>query len=126
MAGEGEHSLDCRTFRGWPVGDASSDPKQVFGAHVEIRTRDLFLTKEVLCRLSYVGPSADPPGSGPSRNGILPFRLPGARLDQRGPPPWRRRRAASSLADSASSSVGSASASFFDGGEAALGVTGRS
>ncbi len=25
------------------------------GAHVEIRTRDLFLTKEVLCRLSYVG-----------------------------------------------------------------------
>jgi hypothetical protein len=25
------------------------------GAHVGIRTRDLFLTKEVLCRLSYVG-----------------------------------------------------------------------
>jgi hypothetical protein len=25
------------------------------GAHVEIRTRDLFLTKEVLCHLSYVG-----------------------------------------------------------------------
>ena len=26
------------------------------GAHNRIRTDDLFLTKEVLCRLSYVGP----------------------------------------------------------------------
>jgi hypothetical protein len=29
-------------------------------AHDGIRTRDLFLTKEVLYRLSYMGPSADP------------------------------------------------------------------
>jgi len=26
------------------------------GAHVRVRTGDLFLTKEVLCQLSYVGP----------------------------------------------------------------------
>src|SRR5436309_3047326 len=32
--------------------------KQGPGAHVGIRTRDLFLTKEVLCRLSYVGAAA--------------------------------------------------------------------
>ncbi len=33
------------------------------GAHDGIRTRDLFLTKEVLCRLSYVSPvpGPDPP-----------------------------------------------------------------
>src|SRR3954447_8126888 len=30
-------------------------PEGKVGAHVETRTRDLFLTKEVLCRLSYVG-----------------------------------------------------------------------
>src|SRR5215471_15816399 len=29
--------------------------RTLVGAHVGIRTRDLFLTKEVLCRLSYVG-----------------------------------------------------------------------
>ena len=32
-----------------------SGSKREDGAHVGIRTRDLFLTKEVLCRLSYVG-----------------------------------------------------------------------
>jgi hypothetical protein len=26
------------------------------GAHIGTRTQDLFLTKEVLCQLSYVGP----------------------------------------------------------------------
>jgi hypothetical protein len=31
------------------------EAKGAGGAHVGIRTRDLFLTKEVLCRLSYVG-----------------------------------------------------------------------
>ncbi len=30
------------------------------GAHNRVRTDDLFLTKEVLCQLSYVGPRNDP------------------------------------------------------------------
>src|SRR3970040_324574 len=46
------------------------------GAHNRVRTDDLFLTKEVLCRLSYVGPEAaqlDPttglePGTGGLQN----------------------------------------------------------
>src|ERR1041385_8774026 len=36
-------------------GGSNSGWWKVFGAYVGIRTRDLFLTKEVLYRLSYVG-----------------------------------------------------------------------
>ncbi len=53
------------------------------GAHVEIRTRDLFLTKEVLCRLSYVGPATRrlypvaefkrPPWERLGRGGVTPW-----------------------------------------------------
>ena len=32
-----------------------TDPRKKYGAHNRIRTGDLFLTKEVLYRLSYVG-----------------------------------------------------------------------
>src|SRR5437764_15018370 len=35
------------------------------GAHVRARTGDLFLTKEVLCQLSYVGPRGMPLGFRP-------------------------------------------------------------
>src|SRR4051794_10833347 len=49
-------------------------PEGHAGAHVGTRTRGLFLTKEVLCRLSYVGACraeiADPPKPG----GIVPAR----------------------------------------------------
>jgi hypothetical protein len=38
-----------------PPGSAAFELQSGSGAHVEIRTRDLFLTKEVLYRLSYVG-----------------------------------------------------------------------
>jgi hypothetical protein len=31
-----------------------------FGAHARIRTGDLFLTKEMLCHLSYVGACSQP------------------------------------------------------------------
>ena len=37
--------------------------KREGGAHVGIRTRDLFLTKEVLYRLSYVGAAGPPAAS---------------------------------------------------------------
>lgn len=35
---------------------AASESLGKYGAHVRVRTGDLFLTKEVLCLLSYVGP----------------------------------------------------------------------
>ena len=76
-AGAGRH-LASRSSAPLPVGSARQttgarrewasalkerkrtrrEAKGPTGAHVEIRTRDLFLTKEVLCRLSYVGPAA--------------------------------------------------------------------
>src|SRR6185369_2559975 len=51
--------LAIRTLAGTasPVFMASGDARG-HGAHNRVRTDDLFLTKEVLCRLSYVGPRA--------------------------------------------------------------------
>ncbi len=46
------------------------------GAYAGIRTRDLFLTKEVLCRLSYVGPILNSFGALPSSS-PLSSALPG-------------------------------------------------
>src|SRR4051812_21969926 len=58
------------------TADRPQDASGGAGAYAEIRTRDLFLTKEVLCRLSYVG-AANP-------DSTL-----GADLDVGGRSPWR-------------------------------------
>src|SRR5215212_7647324 len=49
LARLGQGFASDRRFRG---------PRGGHGAHNRVRTDDLFLTKEVLCRLSYVGPGA--------------------------------------------------------------------
>ena len=73
-------SRESETFRVVSVvdpqrGDQGSMRITGDGAYAEIRTRDLFLTKEVLCHLSYVGLSCQGLGTARPRVGILPLSL---------------------------------------------------
>ena len=64
LLGHGDLSHSICLRRAYPEGHGfASDrrfrgPTRSSGAHNRVRTDDLFLTKEVLCRLSYVGPRA--------------------------------------------------------------------
>ena len=63
-----------------------SGSKREDGAHVGIRTRDLFLTKEVLYRLSYVGGILNltgtlPPSLAAQSSNYVTIRLPAVRHD---------------------------------------------
>ena len=63
----GHETVSLRFRRGFAAGISMTGD----GAHNRTRTDDLFLTKEVLCQLSYVGPSPVA-GSVVGREGIEP------------------------------------------------------
>src|SRR5205823_11357386 len=67
QGGRQEREYDVRVHRRWMPPTHLRVPgfRANDGAHVRARTGDLFLTKEVLCQLSYVGPRGMPLGFRP-------------------------------------------------------------